>query len=139
MEKAHGVGQDVEAMRVCNLLLAGAQVPADSEDATKFRATFPRPMSQALSMEEYEAQVEEAFEDIASSTRLARRPEDNAANVPRRGLFSALAGIFSSNGSLHEPDGRQTTGVYSSARGNPASNGGPLSHLGESRILQSLS
>jgi len=105
MEKAHGVGQDVEAMRVCNLLLAGAQVPADSEDATKFRATFPRPMSQALSMEEYEAQVEQAFEDIASSTRLARRPEDNAANVPRRGLFSALAGIFSSNGSLHEPDG----------------------------------
>jgi hypothetical protein len=71
MEKAHGVGQDVEAMRVCNLLLAGAQVPADSEDATKFRATFPRPMSQALSMEEYEAQVEQAFEDIASSTRLA--------------------------------------------------------------------
>ena len=56
-------------------------------------------------MEEYEAQVEQAFEDIASSTRLARRPEDNAANVPRRGLFSALAGIFSSNGSLHEPDG----------------------------------
>jgi hypothetical protein len=89
MEKARGVGQDVEAMRVCNLLLAGAQVPADSEDATKFRATFPRPMSQPISMEEYEAQVEEAF-DLRALIRLRGSPD-----VQKTTLKMSLVAVFS--------------------------------------------